>query len=316
MIREAEYQQIVNSSRIDFPIEINDHLGGFDQELHNPVLEHLNTLAKNQNIQGNVLLHMPVFNDIKKRYPNLNFDYKMPVYMWDTLTTYEGGMDIEHRNFVCSFNGSPSVSRKLLVAALNRRGWYCPEYVSKNFAFSVNEIDGHIDELVKDQHRLYCKFFINYDKDEEFFNTVNSFGYVKSDHKFNIYNLRPMLTTSFLNIVSETIGTSYYPFITEKFLYSVVTCGLFVAYAQPGWHKHLSEKYGFKLYNQIFDYKFDNIVNPVERLTVMLDMLSKFSNLTGPEWQDLYQMEIDAINYNYEHYRSGRYLEFLKAHKD
>jgi hypothetical protein len=115
-----------------------------------------------------------------------------------------------------------------------------------------------------------------------------------------------------LQIVSETIATSYVPFITEKFLYSIVTRGLFLSYAQPNWHAYIEKYYGFKLYTRLFNYQFDSIQNPVERLVELTTMVSKFNKLSPAEWHDLYLLEQDAIEYNYEHYFSQNYLKCLK----
>ena len=147
-----------------------------------------------------------------------------------------------------------------------------------------------------------------------FFQSVNSFGHVQYNHKQNIYNLESKLTQSFLHIVSETMATSYYPFVTEKFLYSIVTRGLFLAYAQPGWHSHLEKYFGFRRYTKLFDYHFDTIKNPIKRLVELMSMISKFSNLSIADWHDLYLIEQDTIEYNYEHYFSGNYLKILELY--
>jgi hypothetical protein len=174
-------------------------------------------------------------------------------------------------------------------------------------------LNGHITDYVNDQDNFYLKFFVN-EHSEEFFQSTNSFGHVRFEHNQNIHNLESKLTESFLHIVSETAATSYYPFVTEKFLYSIVTRGLFLAYAQPGWHAHVEKYHGFKRYTKLFDYRFDSIKNPVERLVELITMISKFSHLTPAEWHDLYLIEQDTIEYNYDHYFSNRYLEVLKKH--
>ena len=112
------------------------------------------------------------------------------------------------------------------------------------------------------------------------------------------------------------MATSYQPFVTEKFLYSIVTRGLFLSYAQPGWHAHIEKYYGFKLYTKLFDYKFDSITNPVERLVELMTMVGKFSHLTPHEWHDLYLLEQDNIEFNYDHYFSKNYLNELKKYED
>jgi len=111
------------------------------------------------------------------------------------------------------------------------------------------------------------------------------------------------------------VATSYQPFVTEKFLYSIVTRGLFLAYAQPGWHNHLEKYYGFKRYTKLFDYRFDTIENPIERLVELMTMISKFSVLSTDDWRDLYEMESDTIEFNYDHYFSEDYLKHLKAYE-
>ena len=85
-----------------------------------------------------------------------------------------------------------------------------------------------------------------------------------------------------------------------------------MCYGQPGWHDHLEKYYGFKKYTRLFDYSFDSIQNPVERLVELMCMISKFSNLTAQDWHDLYLIEQETIEYNYNHYFSGDYLQCLE----
>jgi hypothetical protein len=176
-------------------------------------------------------------------------------------------------------------------------------------------LDGHIQDYVGNNNSFYRKFFIS-DDNEDFFQSINSFGHVRFNHDKNIYNLENRLTESFLHVVSETLATSYVPFVTEKFLYSIVTRGLFLSYAQPGWHAHVEKYYGFCRYTKLFDYRFDTIQNPVERLVELITMIGKFSKLTSHEWHDLYLLEQDTIEYNYDHYFSKAYLTELKKYEN
>ena len=295
---------------------ILDHIGGFDREKNNEILAHLNQQAVKI---GNrfVINYAPVFLDhsIKSKYPSLDirwkFDYQNQT-IWKPFSTYNIHPAVNHQTLLCSFNGSDHVSRKLLVAVLKRWRYFNSDTCSKNFRFTVDKLDGHLgDYLDADQHRFHRPFFIGADS-EEFFDQIYSFGHIRFRHHQNIYNLENKLTASFLHIVSETMATSYYPFVTEKFLYSVVTRGLFLAYAQPGWHDHVERYYGFRRYDRIFDYRFDAIQNPVERLMELMSMISKFSVLSSDDWRDLYEMESDTIEYNYDHYFSKNYLKHLE----
>lgn len=309
------YTEILNCGNTPLPQQITliDHIGGFCQDKTNAVLTAIDNNALMQKTKIEVICHNVLDQTIKERYPNLKFRFDATlqnVLNLDKFSLYNTHPELNYKNFVCSFNGTAHVSRKLLASILHRFGYFNPEFSSKNFSYSVNALDGHLTDYFND-NSFYRKFFIS-SHSEEFFQTVNSFGHVRYDHANNIYNLEHKLTESFLHIVSETMATSYYPFVTEKFLYSIVTRGLFLTYAQPGWHAHLEKYYGFKLYTKLFDYRFDTIQNPVERLVELITMITKFSILSTDDWQDLYLLQQDEIEFNYDHYRSGDYLKTLQ----
>ena len=291
-----------------------DHLGGFDISLNCTVLDYLNKSATSAVTPSTVETEYIFTDSVKTKYNNLNL--KCNVDLWThnnfikNFSNYNVHPTINYKNFICSFNGCPHVGRKLLVSILQKFGYFHKDYSSKNFKYNIETLDGHVKNYV-DNVNFYRKFFISADS-KMFFQSINSFGHVQYNHEQNIYNLESQLTKSFLHIVSETMATSYYPFVTEKFLYSVVTRGLFLAYAQPGWHSHLEKYYGFKLYTKLFDYRFDDIQNPIERLVELITMISKFSCLSPAEWTNLYEIEHDTIEYNYDHYFSDGYLKKLK----
>ena len=295
-------------------IYIGDHLNGFDETYKNNILEYINSFASKQHSRITVYTSYVFDNTILQNYANLDFKCKI-FKLFHSFHDYHQHPALDFKNFICSFNGSDHVSRKLLIAILNKFKYFNPEYCSKNFAFTVKTLQGHVTDYVDQRDNFYHKFFIA-DNSDVFFNKINSFGHVQYDHKRNIYNLEHKLTQSFLHIVSETMATSSVPFVTEKFLYSIVTRGLFLSYAQPGWHDHIEKYYGFKRYTKLFDYRFDAIQNPVERLVELITMISKFSHLTPHEWHDLYLLQQEEIEYNYDHYFSKNYLNELKKYED
>ena len=290
-----------------------DHMGGFSSDLKQPFLDYLS----NKNYKNLIYTEYLLDNNVKQNYVNLQLvlDVGLKDRILNQLLEYRNHPEVNIKNFLCSFNGSDHVGRKLLTACLYKMKLFNPMYCSKNYTHSLDNLDGHITDYVGIDDIFYRKFFIS-GNCENFFKTLYSFGYERFDHAKNIYNLESKLTESFVHIVSETMATSYYPFVTEKFLYSVVTRGLFLSYAQPGWHAHIKKYYGFKLYTKLFDYRFDTIKNPVERLVELITMFSKFSKLSNDDLYDLYLIELDTINYNYDHYFSGRYLEKLKQYDD
>jgi hypothetical protein len=296
-------------------IQLLDHITGFGADLSNKVLAEINEYAQANHRIITVYYHSPLPKKaLKELCPCLRFElsYEHTTRdLFDSFLTYNIHPELQPKNFLCSFNGSAHVSRKLLVAMLHRFGWYDPYYVTKNFQFTVAELDGHIADFADpEQHRFYRPFFIGPDS-AEFFNSYNTITYRQRDHGHNLVSLEHQLTKSFVHLISETLATSYWPFVTEKVFYSIVTRGLFVAYAAPGWHQHLEHYYGFRRYDKIFDYSFDEITNPLERLLALLCMLSKFATLSESDRRDLYEMEVDTIEFNYNHYFSKDYVKIL-----
>jgi hypothetical protein len=311
VIDYLDYQNVI-SGRLDINqavVALMDHLNGFEHDLGNDLLQYLN----DQKHTSQFLTSYLVTPRLRQRYPNLDLRYSVEFqdfFSFKDFVGYRMHPELDYQNFVCTFCGNGHVNKKLLLAALHRMGWYDPRYISKNFQFDLDVLDGHIQDFVPDQARLYRKFFIG-DNSQDFFHTRNSFDYGPNGYISNLHMLEHKLTQSFVHVVGETMGTSYYPWITEKFLYSVVTRGLFVACAQPGWHRSLETNYGFRKYDRIFDYRFDDIDNPVLRIVEMISMLSKFSTLSPADWHDLYLMELDTIEHNYHNYFSKDYLKIL-----
>ena len=290
---------------------LSDHAGGFDQDLRNVYIDSVSQY------QCVVSSEYCVDDRVRMQYPNIcfEFDYRYKKHVFKKLYAYNQHPMQNFKRFLCSFNGGSHISRKFLTAALYQRQWFDIDTCTKNFTFTTAALDGHIADFVDNQQqRFYRKFFID-NHSESFFSTQYSIEYTPYDHINNIYNLEQKITQSFLHLVSETLATSYYPFVTEKFLLSVITRGLFLAYAQPGWHSHLQHYYGFRLYDKIFDYRFDSIKNPVERLIELMSMISKFSTLSKDDWGDLYEIEKDTIEYNYNHYFSDDYLKCLARYE-
>ena len=314
----APYQEILtHTDCVEPTFMLGDHLNGFDKHGNNSVLSTLDLYGKENNKFYKVIYHQILPDYIKQLYSNLEICYSIK-HQEDTnfvfLKAQRVHSKLDFKNFVCSFNGSNHVSRLLLTAIMHRYKLFNPEYSTKNFSCSTDDILNHVYALTGNQDRIYNKFFID-ETSTTFLSSIYSVDYRNEDrykHYQHIKTLDPLLTKSFVHIVSESQATSYTPFITEKFLYSVVTRGLFLSYAQPGWHEWLEKYYGFKKYTRLFDYRFDSINDPIERLVELISSLLKYSVLSNSDWNDLYQLEIDTIEYNYEHYFSGNYLKTLE----
>jgi hypothetical protein len=291
-----------------------DHLTGFDQNLRNPILDIFTRLAQRYQTKITVKLSYFIDDKLQQRYPELNLKFEPnSCPRIHHLRDYDIHPAIDFKNFVCSFNASPHDSRKLLVAALDRFQMADPKYITKNFSFTLDNLDGTLLKLSGDRFNFYRKFFVDPTRADFYQQIIGQAGERSFNHMKNIPVLENMLTQSFIHIVSETMATYHYPLITEKCFYSIVTRGLFLSYAPPHWHMHLEKYYGFRLYKNVFDYQFDTIDNPVERLITLLTMVSKFQKLSIADWYDLYELEKENIEYNYDRYRGGQYMKDLSS---
>jgi len=301
LIDVPDYNNVINANfRIDgTSVNVIDHLGGFDSNLNNRLLSSLTT---NYNIDSITWEDSVISSELKEIYPVLQTSQNICRF-FNVFNNPDLTISRTFKNFICSFNGSEHVSRQFLVAALQNFGYYDKNTCSKLFKYSNDTIVGNLRYYTS--NKAYINYFFN--AESNFNNETNHFNYKKLVHSDNILNLESILLSSFVHVVSETQATSHYPFVTEKFLYSVITKGLFVTYGPELWHKHVNQYLGFKKYDKIFDYAFDDEPNPVFRLIMLLTMLSKFQNLSEINRHNLYEIERETIEFNYDHFRSGDY---------
>jgi len=267
-----------------------------------------------------ILFDQLILPEIQKKYQNINFLFDADFHNDTILRDYVGlsnlvpqDRDIKFTNFVSCFNHGPSITRQCLTSSLYKLKMWQDGYCTKYFISPRDQIDGTISLFCKDE-RYYRKFIIDDDisADRFYNNAITNPAPVDNLQRLN--NLPPVLDKilpSFVTIVSESIAESYQPYYTEKFLFPIVSRSLWVASAQPKWHHYLTQYYGFKLFNQIFDYSFDSILNPIERTVALVSMLSKFQNLSQDDWIDLYRMEQETIDFNHDHYYSNNYIKHL-----
>jgi len=294
------------------PLTVIDHMNGFDINLKCPVLTRINILSP----QGREVFCEYIPNSaMAAAYPRLDIKFDANTWFeenWISRIHPRLNANKQVTHFLCSFNNSSHVGRILLTAALNNNGYFDPETCSKNFSYEPSIVLGYLFDLIGERANWYKWFFFKNDLEHlAIAKEKYLFGHVDQDHARNQEFIASKIDKCFLHLVSETMATSYYPFVTEKFFYSVAAGGLFLAYAQPGWHEHVTRWLGFRKYTRIFDYRFDRIQNPVVRLIALMDMISKFSKLSVYQWNELYQVEQENIDYNYEHFVSGRYLTHL-----
>lgn len=296
-------------------IDIIDHALGFDANGDNSLLTLLQQRAQDNDRCIKVNLVYPIPQHVRTKYHNLDVRFKFLYqrdHVWSTLHGATMMPEPRYTRFLCSFNGSLHVSRVLLTAILHKMQLW-NQACTKGFVFTQDELDGHINGFCGSRARYFRKWFVGTNTGEfavqqQTIHRKDKISLDRYGHGPNLAILQPVISGSFVNLVSETMATSAFPFVTEKFLYSVVTHGLFLAFAQPGWHRHLRDDFGFRLYDQVFDYSFDLEPNPVQRLVLLIRQLMMFSSLSHDDWHDLHRLERDNVDFNRQHFLSRDYL--------
>lgn len=290
---------------------------GFGPDLRSAVFDHIQSVA-----HAPITVEWEYFcpANIRRLYPLIDFVFDT-TYLRDNWPRWFGNHRHEPRpqvpqTLLCCFNHHPHVGRQLLLAALWRRGMYDPKHMSKHFSIDAQKIDGYVGEYCAAQDQPWLSLMVD-PRAREFYQSINALEPAEfQEHHLNLPGMLPRVRSAWLNLVSETISTSYVPFITEKFLYSVVSRGLFLAYAQPGWHQQLQDWFGFRGFTTLFDYAFDKIANPIHRVCALLDQIQRFSAMSMADLHDLRLLQRDVVDHNHDHFFSGAWLRHLLARVD
>lgn len=279
------------------------------------VLDNVVEFCRHKGISN--IFSMHVFDEYTRmQYPDINFFYKDGLdagNAWQTLKSVTTHPPIKIEKFLCSFIGSEEVGRQFVVSILQKMEMFDLEYCSKNFVTTKNTVDGNLRRL-SNNPELHTTLVLT--NEEEFFNNVNSFAYDQKDHNQNTLVLQEKIAKCFVNLVCETSAIGPIVTVSEKCLHSLICRGLFLCYAQKNWHNTFENCYGFKNYTKLFNYSFDQIDNPVERLVELIAMINKFIKLSLSEWNNLYELEKTAIEYNYDHFFSSDYIDSIRQYEN
>jgi hypothetical protein len=103
---------------------------------------------------------------------------------------------------------------------------------------------------------------------------------------------------SFMHLITETY---LHPgnFISEKTPIALLLMKPFLAIAAPKFHKRL-EEIGFKLYDEIFDYSFDQHLDNETRCEGIAENIKKITKLSTTELKSLYDTLLPKLKHNRE----------------
>jgi hypothetical protein len=277
-------------------------LGSYYPELYKP----FENLIKNFKI-----LYWPTYL-ISHTYNGLKDLYLSPRGL-------DGPMNVENLSIKDSFN-------KLYLNLNNKSRYHrclmMDELYSNNlFEFGINSWNQKTDEcgindlLVNDvllNEDMTFKFKYWQEK------YMNVDGYKIKEYGFKD-EYTDMITepNCFMSLVGES--SMYIPFVTEKTYRPILLKHPFLCYGAKNQNKEIT-KYGFELYDEIFDYDFDSKNNISDRIKGVINNLN---NLKNENYYDLYKKIEPKLIYNKNHALKIRendnfnpYVEFYKKYSN
>jgi len=101
---------------------------------------------------------------------------------------------------------------------------------------------------------------------------------------------------SFLHVISECSIRNLY--VSEKTWMAILGRKLFIAQSKHGFHKGL-KNLGFQLYDELFDYSFDSIIDDNDRCEAVIQQAKNL--ISKGNFNKVYSDLQDKINYNAKH---------------
>ena len=112
-----------------------------------------------------------------------------------------------------------------------------------------------------------------------------------------LFNLPLEYHSSFMQIVTETRTDIHY--ITEKTAIPLILKKPFLALSSKGYHNNLT-KYGFQLYDEIFDYSFDECDDIDDRVNGIIKNVQNISSHNLTDCKLIYEKVNDKLSHNRE----------------
>lgn len=109
-----------------------------------------------------------------------------------------------------------------------------------------------------------------------------------------------------IEVVLETLFDDDRWHLTEKTLRPIACGQPFILAATAGSLGYL-QRYGFKTFSGLIDETYDTITNPVERLTAIINEMSRISKLTADQKQLLYNKLNKIAKFNQQHFFSDAF---------
>jgi len=257
--------------------------GGYETKIHNELLNEMN-LKRFKVLYWPTYLIEHTLGQLRAEYledKNLNQKEIYEIENWDSVV-----INKNFKKLYIHFNGKPRRHRLMVMDLLVKQDLFDLGDNSWNHIGYAGDILPKVDYIPE------------YWKEE----IINLDDYTSNTKKHRDEFSDKILNPNCLfNLVGET--SMDVPYVTEKIFRCLFIKQPFIAYGAKRINKEILN-YGFKLFDNIIDYSFDDIDEPIERFDKMLQELKKFKDL---DYNELYNKMEDVMDYN-----KNRLFEILK----
>lgn len=238
------------------------------------LLDHINNANKQQFIDRkyDVTAHRPkTFLNFNRRYRPHRFFFLLKMFEYGILDQF-------HISFAEKQQGSDPWFSEAQVACRNN---------------NINLKDNDLLELEKKLPMLLDSANLN-----------------KFPVEDNVYDPYKFYDESLVHIVSETNFESNAIHITEKTIKPIMFKQPFIIIGPQGSLRYLQEM-GFKTFSHIWDERYDQIYDPQQRMTVIVELIKDIADATEEQKQAIAIAAKEVVEYNFEQLRNRKNIEVI-----
>lgn len=217
---------------------------------------------------------------------------RISVINWNTALMYES-----YAFYKTLHLKDPSVAVERAFVCLNNRVTHYRCKLMEQLATDNLLSHGYVSwHKVLDDSK-YSNIFKNFNN-----NSVTLSGELEFNHSTECYQVifEENYFKGFVNIITE--GEILIKDLSEKTFYAILHKKPFLILGAPGIHQSLTDM-GFKLYDTVFDYEFDNESNLDKRIAAIT---KNVNSIIDKDYRSLRHSISETLDYNY-----NRYIEIL-----
>ena len=257
-------------------------------------------------VTGNLLNNTIEIFD--KTYSLNCFERVLETALYDNKLRKFNKIKINKKYDFLSYNANPRPGRNALASEIIRHG------LNKNALFSwIGNPDWMFD---RDNQNLSLQFLTQLG--QKHYTDIFKKGFtpyildVNGSSKAGVVNLinDAHYSNSYFSLISETETSDQCIFITEKTYKPIYAGHPFIIWGNPGTLMYL-RSIGYKTFPTLFDESYDNELDPVKRLEMIIVQVKKFKDLNDSIKYKLIKTQNDIIRHNH-----GNFLKRWKTSFD